>query len=304
MTDMSVEIAGVVFQNPVLTASGTFGYGEEFSSLLDLNELGGIVVKGISASPINGNPAPRLVPTAAGMLNSVGLQNIGARAFIESKLPFLKSLSAKTVVNVFGYSQEDYLDCLRLLNEADGIACYELNISCPNTARGGVEFASDPETTHEIVSAAKKLARRPLWVKLSPNVGDITVIARAAADAGADALTIANTFLGMAIDPETRKPRIPRIMAGLSGPAIKPMALRLVYQTARAVSVPVIGAGGISGAEDAMEFIIAGARAVEVGTAHFYDPLAAVKIARGLKSYCKRKNILAIKELVGSLLTE
>ncbi len=303
MVDMRVKIAGVEFQNPVIAASGTFAYGEEFASLLDLNELGGIVVKGISAEPIDGNPAPRLVPTAAGMLNSVGLQNIGALRFIQEKLPFLRRLKARTIVNVFGYSLEDYVECLRRLNDAEGIAAYELNISCPNTSRGGTEFSTDPKLTSEVVSAAKKAATRPLWVKLSPNVGDITVIARAAVESGADALTLVNTFLAMAIDVETRTPKIPRIVAGLSGPAIKPIALRMVYQCAKAVPVPVIGVGGIVSAEDALEFMIAGATAVEVGTANFYDPTATKRIVSGLQAYCIKKKVLAIKDLVGSMVS-
>lgn len=301
MVDMRTEVGGIVFQNPVLTASGTFGYGQEFAALFDLNLLGGIVVKGISAHPIEGNPAPRLVPTASGMLNSVGLQNIGARKFIEAKLPFLRSLRTQTIVNVFGHTPDDYIECVCLLNDAEGIAAYELNISCPNTARGGAEFSGDPQLTHEVVSAVKRVARRPLWVKLSPNAGDICSIARAAVDAGADALTLANTFLGMSIDVVSQKPRVPRVVAGLSGPAIKPLALRLVYQVAQTVSVHIVGAGGITTAGDALEFLMAGASAVEVGTANFYDPLATVKIIRGLESYCVRKKISALKELVGSL---
>lgn len=301
MVDLRVEIAGVTFQNPVLTASGTFAYGEEFAPLLDLNQLGGIVVKGLSAKPIAGNPPPRLVPTASGMLNSVGLQNIGAKKFIENKLPFLRTLRAKTIANVFGYSLDDYIECLHLLNEAEGIAAYELNISCPNTSRGGAEFSSDSQVTHEVVSAAKRASARPLWVKLSPNVTDIREIARAAVDAGADALTLVNTFLGMSIDIETQAPRIPHAVAGLSGPAIKPLALRMVYQTAKVVSVPIIGVGGITTTEDALEFLIAGAAAFEVGTANFYDPKATIKILKGLEAHCLRKRVSNLQELVGSL---
>lgn len=301
MLDLQTEITGVTFQNPVLTASGTFGYGVEFAPLLDLNLLGGIVVKGLSAAPIEGNPPPRLVPTASGMLNSIGLQNIGVKKFIETKLPFLRTLKARTIVNVFGTSVPEYLECIRLLNNAEGIAIYELNISCPNTSRGGAEFSSDPSLTREIVASAKEAAQRPLWVKLSPNVGDLRVIARAAVDAGADALTVANTFLGMAVDVETRRPRIPRLVAGLSGPAIKPLALRAVYQTAQAIAVPLIAAGGISTAADALEFLIAGASAVEVGTANFYDPIATLKIIKGIEAYCLRKKISGLRELIGSI---
>ena len=301
MLDLGTEITGVTFQNPVLTASGTFGYGVEFAPLFDLNLLGGIVVKGLSAAPIEGNPPPRLVPTASGMLNSIGLQNVGVKKFIETKLPFLRTLKARTIVNVFGTSVQEYLECIRLLNDAEGIAIYELNISCPNTSRGGAEFSSDPSLTREIVASVKKAAQRPLWVKLSPNVGDLQVIARAAVDAGADALTLANTYLGMAIDVETRRPRIPRLVAGLSGPAIKPLALRAVYQTARGIAVPLIAAGGISTAADALEFLIAGASAVEVGTANFYDPTATLKIIKGIEAYCLRKKISVLRELIGSI---
>lgn len=301
MIDLQVEIAGVTFQNPVLAASGTFGYGMEFAPLFDLNRLGGIVVKGLSAKPMDGNPSPRLAVTPSGMLNSVGLQNIGAKSFIESKLPFLRMLKARTIANVFGFTLEDYMDCLHILNDAEGIAAYELNISCPNTSRGGAEFSSDPRLTHEVVAAAKQVARRPLWVKLSPNVGDISVIAQAAVEAGADALTLVNTFLGMAVDVEAGKPRIPRMVAGLSGPAIKPLALRMVHQAARAVSVPIIGVGGIATTSDALEFLMAGASVIEVGTASFFDPKATLKIARGLESYCLRTGISNLKGLVGSL---
>jgi dihydroorotate dehydrogenase (NAD+) catalytic subunit len=301
MIDLRTEIAGITFQNPVLTASGTFGYGVEFASLFDLNQLGGIVVKGISARPIEGNPPPRLVPTGAGMLNSVGLQNIGARKFIETKLPFLRTLRAKTIVNVFGTCVDEYVECLNLLNEADGIAAYELNISCPNTSRGGAEFSNDPELTHEVVSSAKRVARCPLWVKLSPNAGDLQAIARAAVEAGADALTLANTFLGMSIDVETRSARIPRVVAGLSGPAIKPLVLRMVYQTAKALSIPIIGVGGITTAVDALEFLIAGASAVEVGTANFYDPEVTLKIIKGIKAYGLQKKMTTLKQLVRSV---
>lgn len=301
MVDLQVEIAGVTFQNPVLAASGTFGYGLEFASLFDLNRLGGIVIKGLSARPMDGNPSPRLAVTSSGMLNSIGLQNIGASRFIESKLPFLRTLKVRTVANVFGFTLEDYVECIHILNDAEGIAAYELNISCPNTSRGGAEFSSEPQLTHEVVAEAKRAARRPLWVKLSPNVGNISVFARAAVEAGADALTLVNTFLGLAVDIETGKPRISRVMAGLSGPAIKPLALRMVHQVARAVSVPILGVGGIATTEDALEFLMAGASAVEIGTASFFDPMATMKIAHGLESYCLRSGISNLKGLVGSL---
>jgi len=297
---MQVNIAGVEFQNPVLTASGTFGYGQEFAGLIDLNRLGGICVKGISADPMPGNPPPRIYETESGMLNAIGLQNVGAKRFLEEKLPFLRTLRARCVVNVFGYSTEDYVRCLEMLNAGEGIDAYELNISCPNTRCGGMVYGSDPKLTEEVVAASKRVARFPLFVKLSPNVTDIAVFARAAAGAGADALTLVNTFVGMSIDVETRTPRISNVTAGLSGPAIKPLALRLVHQVARAVGIPIIGIGGIASADDAIEFLIAGARAVQVGTANFYAPETAIRVAEGIAAYCSRKR-LHLEQLVGSL---
>ncbi len=297
---LSVDIAGVHFENPVLTASGTFGYGQEFARLIDLNQLGGIVVKGISAEPMEGNPPPRIYETEAGMLNAIGLQNVGARRFVEEKLPFLRALKTRTIVNVFGYTTEDYVRAIEILNEGEGIDAYELNISCPNTRAGGMVYGNDPTLTEEVVAASKKAARHPLWVKLSPNVTDITELARAAEGAGADALTLVNTFVGMAIDIETRTPRVSNVTAGLSGPAIKPVALRMVYQTARAVRAPVIGIGGIASAEDALEFIIAGATAVQIGTANFYAPDTALRVIEGLRTWCqsKRRNL---SEVTGSI---
>ena len=294
------EIAGVRFQNPVWTASGTFGYAKEFAHLIDLDQLGAVCVKGISADPMEGNPEPRIYETASGMLNAIGLQNVGAKRFLSEKLPFLRTLKTRVVVNVFAYSTEDYVRCIEILNEGEGIAAYELNISCPNTRAGGIVYGSDPRLTEEVVAAAKKAARYPVFVKLSPNVADITVFARAAENAGADALTLINTFIGMAIDIETCTPRISNVTAGLSGPAIKPLALRMVYQAARAVKIPVIGIGGIASAEDALEFIIAGARAVQVGTANLYDPGTSLRIVEGILDFCRRKR-LHLSDLVGSL---
>lgn len=293
-------IAGVHFQNPVMTASGTFGYGQEFAHLIDLNQLGAIVVKGISAEPMAGNPPPRIYETESGMLNAIGLQNVGARRFLEEKLPFLRTLRARCVVNVFGYSTDDYVRCIETLNEGEGIDAYELNISCPNTRCGGMVYGNDPRLTEEVVAAVKKAARFPVIVKLSPNVTDIAVTARAAETAGADALSLVNTFVGMAIDVETRTPRISNITAGLSGPAIKPVALRMVYQTYRAVKIPLIGIGGIATPEDALEFLIAGAQAVQVGTANFYAPETSLRVVQGIREYCQRKR-LHLSELVGSL---
>ncbi|MBZ5672499.1 MAG: dihydroorotate dehydrogenase [Acidobacteriia bacterium] len=297
---IETEIAGVRFQNPVWTASGTFGYGREFAHLIDLNQLGAICVKGISPEPMEGNPPPRIYETASGMLNAIGLQNVGAKRFLSEKLPFLRTLQARTVVNVFAYSTEDYVRCIETLNEGEGIAAYELNISCPNTRCGGIVYGSDPRLTEEVVAASKRAARYPLFVKLSPNVTDIVMFARVAEAAGADALSLVNTFVGMAIDVETRTPRISNVTAGLSGPGIKPVALRMVYQAARAVKIPIIGLGGIASAEDALEFLIAGARAVQVGTANFYDPGTSPRIVDGIRDYCRRKR-LHLADLVGSL---
>ncbi len=297
---IDVTIAGVHFQNPVMTASGTFGYGQEFAHVIDLNQLGAICVKGISAEPMAGNAPPRIYETEAGMLNAIGLQNVGASKFLEEKLPFLRSLEARCIVNVFGYSTEDYVRCIEILNEGDGIDAYELNISCPNTRCGGMVYGNDPKLTEEVVAASKKAARFPLIVKLSPNVTEITATARASEAAGADALSLVNTFVGMAIDVETRTPRVSNVTAGLSGPAIKPVALRMVYQTYRAVEIPIIGIGGIATAQDALEFIIAGAQAVQVGTANFYAPDSSLRIVEGIRDYCRRKR-LHLADLVGSI---
>jgi len=297
---IDVTIAGVHFQNPVMTASGTFGYGQEFAHLIDLNQLGGICVKGISAEPMAGNPPPRIYETDSGMLNAIGLQNVGAKRFLEEKLPFLRSLQARCIVNVFGYTTEDYVRCIEILNAGEGIDAYELNISCPNTRCGGMVYGNDPRLTEEVVGASKKAARFPVIVKLSPNVTDITATARAAEAAGADALSLVNTFVGMAIDVETRTPRVSNVTAGLSGPAIKPVAVRMVYQTYQAVKIPIIGIGGIATAQDALEFIIAGACAVQVGTANFYAPDTALRITEGIRDYCRRHR-LHLAQLIGSL---
>ncbi len=297
---IDVTIAGVHFANPVLTASGTFGYGQEYARVIDLNQLGGICVKGISAEPMAGNAPPRIYETDSGMLNAIGLQNVGAKKFLEEKLPFLRTLKTRCIVNVFGYSTEDYVRCIETLNAGDGIDAYELNISCPNTRCGGMVYGNDPRLTEEVVAASKKAARFPVIVKLSPNVTDITATARAAEAAGADALSLVNTFVGMAIDVETRTPRVSNVTAGLSGPAIKPVAVRMVYQTYGAVKIPIIGMGGIATAEDALEFIIAGAQAVQVGTANFYAPDTALRIAEGIHEYCRRRQV-HLRELVGSI---
>lgn len=275
-------VCGISFRNPVLTASGTFAYGIEFDKLVDLNALGGIVVKGLSREPIHGNPAPRLWEARAGMINSVGLQNIGVRAFVTEKLPALRRFTTPVIANVFGYAVEDYLEVIRVLNDAEGLAAYELNVSCPNTKHGGVAFGVDEAALGDLVGKAKAASKRPLIVKLSPNVATIEPFARVAEQNGADAISLVNTFVSLAIDARTRKPRIGAGFGGLSGPAIKPIALRMVYQAAMAVSIPVIGIGGIASGEDAAEFLIAGASLVQVGTATFRDPAAPLKIAREL----------------------
>jgi dihydroorotate dehydrogenase (NAD+) catalytic subunit len=303
--DLSVNLAGIQLKNPIIAASGTFGYGVEFEDVVHLDKLGGFVVKGLSKEPMAGNPPPRLYETAAGMLNAIGLQNIGARAFLDEKLPKLRQ-AKNTVVfaNVFGYTREDYEQTIQILNEGEGIAAYELNVSCPNTASGGIQFGSDPRALDEVVTTARRHSQRPLIVKLSPNVTSIAQMARVAQDAGADAVSLVNTFVAMAIDAETRKPRIANITAGLSGPAIKPIALRMVYDAAKAVKIPVIGMGGISTAEDIIEFMLAGATAVEIGTASFWDPCATEKIVDELERWCAEHRIEKLADLTGGLVIE
>lgn len=297
---MKVKILGIEFRNPVLTASGTFGYGVEFASLVDLNSIGGIIVKGLSRQPIPGNPAPRLWEATAGMINSVGLQNLGADKFITEKLPRLREFSTPVVTNVFGYSTEDYLETIRILNNAQGIAAYELNVSCPNTRHGGLAFGVDEPALAELVRQAKNASSRPLIVKLSPNVTSIEPFARIAENEGADAISLVNTFVSLALDSRTRKPRIGAGYGGLSGPAIKPIALRMVHQAARAIRIPVIGIGGIASGEDAAEFMIAGASLVQVGTATFWDPAAPSRIAAELGNLLPEFGVKHVNELVGS----
>ena len=302
--DLSVQIGAVRLANPILAASGTFGYGVEFAHLVDLNRLGGIVVKGLSLEPIAGAPAPRLCETPSGMLNAVGLQNIGVRAFVAEKLPALRHYQTAVIANVFGSTVDEYVAVIRILDNAEGLAAYELNISCPNTTHGGIQFGSDPQMVTEVVSAARQAARRPLWVKLSPNVTDIGVIAKAAENAGADALTVANTYQAMSIDVQTRKSKLGRVTGGLSGPAIKPITLRLVYESKRAVKIPVIGLGGIETADDLMEYVIVGASAVQVGTANFVQPTVCIDILDRLERCCKDSNINSINSLIGTFQTE
>ena len=299
--DLATTLCGIALRNPVLAASGTFAYGVEFEKLVDLDALGGLVVKGLSREPIEGNPPPRLYESAGGMINSIGLQNIGVRAFVRDKLPALARLRTAVFANVFGHQVEDYLEVLRVLNDHAGLAGYELNVSCPNTSHGGIYFSSDPGLLAEVVAAAKRVAARPLIVKLSPNVSAIEPLARAAEESGADALSLVNTFISLAIDARTRRSRIGAGFGGLSGPAIKPIALRLVYQAARAVKIPVIGLGGIASGEDAAEFLIAGASAVEVGTATFWDPRSPLRIAGELATFLRRENIARAADLVGTL---
>jgi len=303
--DLSVRVAGIELKNPIIAASGTFGYGVEFEDIVHLDRLGGLVVKGLSKEPMTGNPPPRLFETAAGMLNAIGLQNIGAQAFIEEKLPALRARKNVVVfANVFGYTRPDYEQTIEILNQAEGIAAYELNVSCPNTASGGISFGSDPHLLDEVVRTSKRVSVRPLIVKLSPNVTSIGQMAYVAQEAGADAISLVNTFLAMAIDAETHRPRIANVTAGLSGPAIKPIALRMVYDAAQAVKIPIIGMGGISTASDVIEFMLAGASAVQVGTASYFDPVATENLVEELGAYCRERRIEQLADLTGGLLTD
>jgi dihydroorotate dehydrogenase (NAD+) catalytic subunit len=303
--DFAVSLAGIRLKNPVIAASGTFGYGLEFEDVVHLDKLGGFVVKGLSKEAMPGNLPPRLYETPAGMLNAIGLQNVGVRAFLTEKLPKLRRIKNIVIfANVFGYTREDYEHVVKTLNEGEGIAAYELNVSCPNTTHGGVQFGCDARLLDEVVGSAKRVARRPLIVKLSPNVTSIAQMARVAENAGADAISLVNTFIAMAIDAETRKPRISNVTAGLSGPAIKPIALRMVYEASKAVKIPVIGMGGISTAADIVEFMLAGATAVQVGTASYWDPRATEKIVDELQDWCVEHRIERLAELTGGLQTE
>ena len=296
--DMTVEIAGLRLANPVLASSGTFGYGLEFSHLVDLNRLGGIVVKGLSLEPMEGAPSPRVCETPSGMLNAIGLQNVGVRAFVTDKLPKLAIYKTAVVANVFGTTVEEYCEVLRILEGAEGVAAYELNISCPNVKRGGLQFGSDPGMAAEVVGAAKRaISRRKLWVKLSPLIADVAGMARAVAEAGADALTIANTYPAMCIDVASRTSRIASPAGGLSGPAIRPITVRLVHEASKAVKIPILGLGGIEKADDALEYFLAGASAVQVGTAHFADPRASERLVKSLERRFSELNINNINEI-------
>jgi len=303
--DLRVRVAGIELKNPIIAASGTFGYGVEFEDVVHLDKLGGFVVKGLSRDPMAGHPPPRLYETAAGMLNAIGLQNIGARAFIKEKLPKLRRVKQVVVIaNVFGYTREDYEDTIEILNEGEGIAAYELNVSCPNTSSGGLQFGSVPRLLDEVVSAARHRSDRPLIVKLSPNVTSIAHMARVAEEAGADAISLVNTFLAMAVDAETRRPRIANVTAGLSGPAIKPIALRMVYDASKAVDIPVIGMGGIATAVDVVEFMLAGATAVQIGTASYWDPCATEKIVGDVEQWCVEHKVDQIASLTGAMIVD
>jgi len=299
--NISVDIGGIILKNPVMTASGTFGYAREFEHLIDLNRLGAIVVKGLSLKPSKGNLPPRIVETPCGMLNAIGLENVGIEAFIEEKLPFLKDISTPTIINIYGKEIEEYAQLASRIDGLEGVAGIEVNISCPNVKAGGLAFGVDPVAAHRVVRAVRDGTTKPVVVKLSPNVTDITEIARSVEDAGADSISLINTLTGMAVDVKTRRPRLSNITGGLSGPAIKPVALRMVWQVAQTVKIPVIGIGGIMKAEDALEFIIAGATAVQVGTANFINTHATMDIIEGIEAFLMQKEIGNIADLIGSL---
>jgi dihydroorotate dehydrogenase (NAD+) catalytic subunit len=298
---LATSLCGVPLRNPVLAASGTFAYAVEFAALVDLSQLGGIIVKGLSREPMDGNKPPRIWEAEAGMINAIGLQNIGVRAFVKEKLPAIRQLATPVFANVFGYAVEDYEEVVRILDAEEGLAGYELNVSCPNTKHGGIFFSNDPVLLAGVVARVRALTRRPVIVKLSPNVARIDPLAQAAEAAGADAISLVNTFVSLAIDARTRRPRIGNNFGGLSGPAIKPIALRMVYEAARSVKIPVVGLGGIATGEDAAEFLIAGATAVQVGTATFWDPQSPLRIAGELDHFCRDQRIARVRELTGSI---
>lgn len=299
--DLSVDIGGFRLKNPVMTASGTFGYGREFDQLIDLNRLGGIIVKGISLAPSKGNPPPRIVETPCGMLNAIGLENVGLDAFISDKIPFLETISAPVFANIYGTTVDEYAQLAHAMDGFDAVAGVEVNISCPNVKAGGVAFGVDPAAAYTVIHTVRRKTNKPVIAKLSPNVTDIVEIARQVAAAGASAISLINTITGMAIDIDTRRPVLANVTGGLSGPAIKPVALRMVWQAAQAVDVPIIGIGGIMSARDALEFLIAGASAVQVGTANFVNPRATMEILDGITSFLVKEGIMNIKDLVGTL---
>ena len=299
--NLQVDIGGLTLRNPVMPASGTFGYGEEYAELVELGKIGAIVTKGLSLKPKTGNPTPRIAETPAGMLNAVGLQNVGIDCFVRDKLPFLRSVDTPVIANFFGNTLEEYGEVAKKLSDVPEVAAAELNISCPNVKQGGIVFGTDPRAASEVISLVRKNYSKPLIVKLTPNITDITVVARAAVEAGADALSCINTLTGMSIDVRSRSPRLANVTGGLSGPAIRPVAVRMVYQVAQAVSVPIIGIGGIVEVEDAIEFLIAGATAVQVGSANFVNPGTMGHLVDGLEAFCIEGKIRDIRELIGSL---
>jgi len=301
---LSVDIGGLRIKNPVITASGTFGYGTELSPFFDPSRLGAIIVKGLSLRPIPGNPPPRIVETPCGLLNSIGLANIGIEAFIEEKLPSLRTIETPIITNIYGHSIEEYGELATRIESVDGISAIEINISCPNVDKGGMVFGTDPETAAMVTDRVVKNTTKPVIVKLTPNVTDSTAIAKAVESAGAGALSVTNTFLGMSVDIATRRPKLANTVGGLSGPAIKPMALYLTHRAAEAVKIPIIGLGGIMDYQDAIEFLLVGARAIQVGTANFINPRAAIEIVDGLMDFCERENINDINDLIGSLIKE
>jgi len=299
--NLNVDFAGIKLKNPVLTASGTFGYGEELAEFVDLNLLGGVIVKGISLTPMKGNPPPRIWETPSGMLNAIGLENPGVDVFLTEKLPYLRRFDTAVLVNIFGYSMDEYVQVAERLEGVQGISGIEVNISCPNVKAGGMAFGTDVHATSELLSAIRKATNLPLIAKLSPNVTDVTEFAKAAQDAGCNGLSLINTLLGMAIDVRCRKPRLANCTGGLSGPAIRPVAVRMVWQTAKAVSLPIIGMGGIMTSNDALEFILAGASAIAVGTANFANPRATLDVLDGLESFLLEQGVSKIQDLIGKV---
>ena len=299
--DLRVRVGTLSLKNPVIAASGTFGYGIEFAHLVDLSRLGGIVVKGLSLEPMAGAPAPRMIEAVGGMINAIGLQNIGVRAFVAEKLPKLRAYDTAVIANVFGRTVAEYVEVIRVLEDAEGLAAYELNISCPNVERGGLEYGTTPTLTSEAVEAARRVSKRPLWVKLSPVIGNIGVIAKAAESAGADVVVIANTYPALCIDAHTRRSCLGSTSGGLSGAGIKPITMRLVHEAHRVIQIPIVGLGGIESPRDAVEYMVVGASAVEVGTAHFADPRASERLVEGLEEWCRDENISEISSLRGSL---